>query len=73
MDSKKRYGLSATATASRSRDIDEKEREMLRGEFEVMQRCDFAFIKEIGASNAEEYIMKITSLEFLQGIYREEK
>lgn len=55
----------ATATVPK-REIREQERAMLRDEFEIMQKLDFTFIKEIGAENAEEYIVKITSLEFLQ-------
>jgi hypothetical protein len=62
---KRRYGPASTATISDMQEI-EQEQEMLRSEFEIMQKCDFTFIKKIGASSAEEYIVKITSLEFLQ-------
>jgi hypothetical protein len=47
-----------------AKELEEREKEMLRNEFYVMQKCDFAFIKEIGATNADEYIVKITSLDF---------
>lgn len=36
----------------------------LRSEFEIMQRLDFVFIKELGASTAEEYIVKVTELKY---------
>lgn len=47
-------------------DITRQDKEAMRKEFEVMQKLDFAFIKDIGASNAEEYMIKITSLKFVQ-------
>lgn len=65
VNSGKRCTHAATATVPK-REIREQEKAMLRDEFEVMQKLDFTFIKEIGASNAEEYIVKITSLEFLK-------
>jgi len=52
--------------ASPGSDITRQDEEAMRKEFEVMQKLDFAFIKEIGASNAEEYMIKITSLKFAQ-------
>lgn len=44
--------------------IDAQDEATLRSEFEIMQRLDFVFIKELGASTAEEYILKITELTF---------
>lgn len=44
--------------------ITPEEKEVFSREFEVMQRLDFAFIKEIGATNAEEYIIGITRLKY---------
>lgn len=38
------------------------EEETLRTEFEVMRKLDFAFIRELGANTAEEYMVKITEL-----------
>ena len=69
-NSTKRSGPSKTVTVSAKR---EREIAMLRNEFEVMQRCGFAFIKEIGAASAEDYIVKITSLEFLRQGHSEEE
>lgn len=44
--------------------LTEKEAATLRTEFEVMQRLDFTFIRELGASTAEEYVVKVTELRF---------
>jgi hypothetical protein len=72
MNGKKRYGPSGVATRAEAK-IDEHEKELLRHEFEVMRRCGFLFLEEIGAATAEEYIIKISSLEFPQeGIEDEE-
>lgn len=46
------------------RQVDEQDEATLRNEFEIMQRLDFVFIKELGASTAEEYILKVTELTF---------
>lgn len=40
------------------------EEDLLRNEFEIMQRLDFVFIKELGATSAEEYILKVTELKY---------
>ena len=42
--------------------IASQEEDTLRNEFEIMQRLDFMFIKEMGISSAEEYIVEVTSL-----------
>lgn len=62
-----------SAAVSRGQDNFKKEESMLRNEFEVMRRCNFTFIKEIGARNADEYVLKITTLEFLQEKPREKQ
>lgn len=68
VNSGKRSGPGTLATLSKEKRNVEQEKEMLRSEFEVMQKLDFVFIKEIGASNAEEYeerIVEIITMEFL--------
>lgn len=43
-----------------------REIETLRNEFEVMKRCGFSFLEKIGARDADEYVIKLTSLDFLE-------
>ncbi|MDD3006672.1 MAG: hypothetical protein PHX30_03775 [Candidatus Pacebacteria bacterium] len=49
-------------SAPRSQAIAPQEETTLRNEFEIMQRLDFVFIKELGVNSAEEYIVEVTSL-----------
>lgn len=68
VNSEKRSISGTSATLSKERKNVERDREMFRSEFEVMQRLDFDFIKEIGAGSAEEYeecIVRIVTMEFL--------
>lgn len=44
-----------------------QEEDTLRNEFEIMQRLDFMFIKELGINSAEEYIVEVTSLKCSMG------
>lgn len=69
-NSTKRSGPSKTADVSDRR---ERELAMLRNEFEVMQKCGFAFIKKIGVDSAEDYIVYITNLEFLRPRHSEKE
>ncbi|MFA7169565.1 MAG: hypothetical protein WC178_01795 [Candidatus Paceibacterota bacterium] len=51
-------------SASRERFVAPQEEATLRSEFEIMQRLDFVFIKELGTNTAEEYIIEITKLTY---------
>jgi hypothetical protein len=62
MDGKIHFGPDGPAASSRSTELSEQEKEMLRNEFRVMQKCDFVFLDEIGAGDADEYILRITEL-----------
>jgi hypothetical protein len=46
------------------RQVSARDEETLRQEFEIMQRLDFVFIKELGARTAEEYILKVSRLKY---------
>lgn len=55
-------GFSPEPVAQESATIAPQEEATLRSEFEIMQRLDFVFIRELGISSADEYIVEITSL-----------
>lgn len=55
-------GFSPEPVARRSAAIAPQEEAALRSEFEIMQRLDFVFIKDLGVNSADEYIMEVTSL-----------
>lgn len=57
-------GFSPEPITSKTREFNRQEEDALRNEFEIMQRLDFVFIKELGANSAEEYIVKVTSLKY---------
>ncbi|MFA6896989.1 MAG: hypothetical protein WCQ96_01770 [Patescibacteria group bacterium] len=57
-------GFSPEPITPKTRESSRQEEDTLRNEFEIMQRLDFVFIKELGANSAEEYIAKVTSLKY---------
>jgi hypothetical protein len=66
MESAKSFGPAGSATTPRSPGFSEQEKEMMRNEFHMMQKHDFTFIKELGATDAEEYILRIAEIRFGQ-------
>lgn len=55
-------GFSPESASAATADIAPQEEATLRNEFEIMQRLDFVFIKELGVNSADEYIMEVISL-----------
>lgn len=50
--------------SGRNTALSTRDEQTLRDEFEIMQRLDFVFIKELGANTPEEYILKVTELRY---------
>jgi len=59
-------GFSSEQGNVRQLAVSAQDKQAMFHEFEIMQRLDFAFIKDIGASTAEEYVSKIVELKFVQ-------
>ncbi len=55
-------GFSPESAPAGAAGIAPQEEAALRSEFEIMQRLDFAFIRELEISSAEEYIAKVSGL-----------
>jgi|GEM_PF-1827076 hypothetical protein len=50
-----------------------QEEATLRNEFEIMQRLNFTFIKELRVNTAEDYIMEVTNLTYSMKNDRKQK
>lgn len=57
-------GFSPKPNTSGIDKITRQEEATLRNEFEIMQKLDFMFIKDLGVNSAEEYILEVTTLRY---------